>query len=203
MIDLYEYEKELYQQGFKYIGGIDESGRGPIVGPVVAACVVLPTDFTCDGLTDSKKLSAKKRDLFYDIIIERAIGVGIGIVEAATIDKINIYEATKKAMRMALDNTKCQVDYVLIDAMKLDLTIPSEAIIKGDSKSISIAAASVIAKVTRDRLMVKLDQQYPQYNFKKHKGYPTKENLRLLKEYGVIKEHRLSYKPVQEVLKKD
>ncbi|MFA7515049.1 MAG: ribonuclease HII, partial [Bacilli bacterium] len=148
MIDLYEYEKELYQQGFKYIGGIDESGRGPIVGPVVAACVVLPTDFTCNGLTDSKKLSAKKRDLFYDIIIERAIGVGIGIVEAATIDKINIYEATKKAMRMALDNTKCQVDYVLIDAMKLDLTIPSEAIIKGDSKSISIAAASVIAKVT-------------------------------------------------------
>ncbi|MDD2489906.1 MAG: ribonuclease HII [Bacilli bacterium] len=200
MKDLYKYEKALLKKGITYIGGIDEAGRGPLVGPVVSACVVLPKKFNLPGLTDSKKLSAKKRDIFYDLIKEQALGIGIGIVNAKKIDEINIYEATKEAMIMALNNVKCPIEHVLIDAMKLDIKIPSTSIIKGDNKSISIAAASVIAKVTRDRIMLELDQQYPLYGFKNHKGYPTKKHLSAIKKYGIFNEYRLTYKPIKQYL---
>ncbi|MFA5407636.1 MAG: ribonuclease HII [Bacilli bacterium] len=203
MEDLHKYEHELNKKGLEYIAGIDEVGRGPLVGPVVCACVVLPVDFELEGLTDSKKLSPKKRDLFFDIIKERALGIGIGVVDEKTIDKINIYEATKVGMIESLKNVNCKVEHVLIDAMKLKIDVPSTSIIKGDAKSITIAAASVIAKVTRDRMMEELDTKYPMYGFKRHKGYPTKEHLRALEEYGIIDEHRRSYKPVMDIINKN
>lgn len=201
-MDLYKYEKELYDKGIKIIGGVDEAGRGPLFGPVVAACVVLPKDFYLEGLTDSKKLSESKRELFYDYIIEHALAFGIGIVEAWEIDKINILEATKKAMKLAISSVqdKISLEHILIDAVKLQLDIPSTSIIKGDSNSVSIAAASVIAKVTRDNIMYELDKKYPQYGFKNHKGYPTRGHIETLKKYGLIEGYRKSYKPVKEVL---
>jgi ribonuclease HII len=196
MNDLYKYENELYSQNIEYIAGIDEVGRGPLVGAVVASCVILPRGFILEGLTDSKKLSPKKRDLFYDIIMEQAIGVGIGIIDNKKIDEVNIYQATKLAMIEAITNTHCKIEHVLIDAMKLDIDIPSTSIIKGDSKSISIAAASVIAKVTRDRIMIELDKIHPEYGFKDHKGYPTKKHIKALNKYGILDEHRRSFYPV-------
>ena len=198
-IDNRQYEKELYSKGYKLIGGIDEVGRGPLVGPVVTACVILPKDFTLDGLTDSKKLSEKKRDMFYDIIMEKAISVGIGIMNEDVIDEVNIYEATKLAMYQAVDNLNIKPDYILIDAMKLDkLDVPSTSIIKGDLKSITISAASVIAKVTRDRMMYELDKKYPMYKFAQNKGYPTKDHIEAIIKYGILKEHRKTFKPVTE-----
>ena len=153
MEDLYKYEKELYKENYKLIGGVDEVGRGPLVGPVVAACCVLPEDFYLEGLTDSKKLSEKKRDTFFEYIKEHAIAYGIGVVSPQRIDEINILEASKEAMKIALSNLSKKPQHVLIDAVKLDIDIPSTSIIKGDAKSLSIAAASVIAKVSRDRMM--------------------------------------------------
>lgn len=198
-IDNRQYENEIYSKGYKLIAGIDEVGRGPLVGPVVTACVILPEDFALDGLTDSKKLSEKKRDMFYDIIMEKAISVGIGIMDEDVIDKVNIYEATKLAMYQAVDNMSVKPDYILIDAMKLDkLDVPSTSIIKGDLKSITISAASVIAKVTRDRMMYKLDKKYPMYKFAKNKGYPTKDHIEAIVKYGILKEHRKTFKPVTE-----
>lgn len=198
MIDLYKYENELYDKGLEYIGGVDEVGRGPLIGSVVAACVVLPKDFVLEGLTDSKKLSEKKRDKFYDIIMEKAVAVGIGIVDEKVIDEINIYEATKIAMKIAIKNTNIKLDHVLIDAMPLDIDVDTTSIIKGDAKSISIAAASVIAKVTRDRMMYELDKVYPMYDLKSNKGYGTKKHIEAIKEYGITKYHRLSFKPVSD-----
>lgn len=192
-----EYELKAYQNGYNLIGGIDEVGRGPLVGPVVASCVILPKDFELEGLTDSKKLSEKKREQFYSVIMEKAISVGIGVIDEAKIDEVNIYEATKLAMYQAIENCKIKPDYILIDAMKLDkLSVPSESIIKGDLKSISISAASVIAKVTRDRMMYELDKEYPMYNFAKNKGYPTKAHVEAIKKYGILKQHRKTFKPV-------
>ena len=173
MEDLYKYERELYSKGLKYIGGVDEVGRGPLIGSVVASCVVLPKDFVLEGLTDSKKLSEKKRDKFYEIIKREAISIGIGIVDEKKIDEVNIYEATKIAMKEAIKNTNIKLDHVLIDAMPLDIDIPTTSIIKGDAKSISIAAASVIAKVTRDKMMYELDKIYPMYDLSHNKGYGT------------------------------
>lgn len=201
-MDLYKYENELYNKGLNYIAGVDEVGRGPLIGPVVTACVILPKDFKLEGLTDSKKLSEKKRDLFYDYIIKNSIACEVGIVDASVIDEINIYEATKLAMKQAIDKVNIKIDHVLIDAMKLDIDIPSTSIIKGDSLSISIAAASVIAKVTRDRMMYELDQKYPMYGFAKHKGYPTKSHIKAINEYGLIEGYRKTYGPVKEVLNK-
>ena len=198
MEDLYKYENELYDKGFKYIGGVDEVGRGPLIGSVVAACVVLPRDFKLDGLTDSKKLSEKKRDEFYNIIKEKAIAIGIGIVDEKKIDEINIYEATKVAMKEAIKNTNIKLDHVLIDAMPLDIDVETTSIIKGDAKSISIAAASVIAKVTRDRMMYELDKLYPMYDLASNKGYGTKKHIAAIKEYGITRYHRLSFKPVSD-----
>lgn len=200
MNDLYQYENELYSKNIEYIAGIDEVGRGPLIGSVVAACVVLPKGFKLEGLTDSKKLSAKKRELFYDIIMEQALGIGIGIIDNQKIDEVNIYQATKLAMIMAINNTKCKIEHVLIDAMKLDIDIPSTSIIKGDSKSISIAAASVIAKVTRDKMMCELDQIHPEYGFKNHKGYPTKRHIEAINKYGILDEHRRSFYPVSSFI---
>ena len=198
MIDLYKYEKELYKNGCKYIGGVDEVGRGPLIGSVVAACVVLPSDFALEGLTDSKKLSEKKRDEFYKIIWDKAIAIGIGIVDEKVIDEVNIYEATKIAMKKAICDTDIKLDHVLIDAMPLDIDVPTTSIIKGDAKSISIAAASVIAKVTRDKMMYELDKIYPMYDLANNKGYGTKKHIEAIKKYGITKYHRLSFKPVYE-----
>ena len=201
-MDLYEYENELYDNGIKYIGGVDEVGRGPLIGPVVASCVVLPKDFVLEGLTDSKKLSEKKRNLFYDYIINNCVAYGVGIVSPEEIDEINIYEASRKAMIIAINKVREQInlEHVLIDAMPINLDIPTTSIIKGDAKSISIAAASVIAKVTRDSMMYELDKKYPMYGFKSHKGYPTKKHIEAIHKYGLIDGYRKSYGPVKEVL---
>lgn len=201
-MDLYEYENELYDKGIKYIGGVDEVGRGPLIGPVVASCVVLPKDFVLEGLTDSKKLSEKKRNLFYDYIINNCVAYGVGIVSPEEIDEINIYEASRKAMIIAINKVREQInlEHVLIDAMPINLDIPTTSIIKGDAKSISIAAASVIAKVTRDSMMYELDKKYPMYGFASHKGYPTKKHIEAIHKYGLIDGYRKSYGPVKEVL---
>ena len=202
MNDLYKYENELYDKGINYIGGVDEVGRGPLVGPVVAACCVLPKDFILEGLTDSKKLTEKKRDEYYEYLINNALAYAVGEVSPEEIDEINIYEASRKAMIIAIDKVKKQLnlEHVLVDAMPLDIDIPTTSIIKGDAKSISIAAASVIAKVTRDRMMYELDKKYPMYGYKDHKGYPTKKHLEAIKEYGLIEGYRKSYKPVKNII---
>ena len=201
-IDLYQYEHGLEKEGIQYIGGVDEVGRGPLIGPVVAACCVLPADFHLEGLTDSKKLSEKKREKFYDYIKEHALAYGIGEVSPERIDEVNIYQATKEAMYMAIKQVQDQIplEHVLIDAMPLELDIPSTSIIKGDAKSISIAAASVLAKVTRDRMMIELDQKYPMYGFASHKGYPTKKHIEAIHQYGLIDGYRKTYGPIKEMV---
>ena len=201
--DTYKNERELKKEGYKLIGGVDEVGRGPLVGPVVAACCILPDNFNLDGLTDSKKLSEKKRDYFFEEIKKQAISYGIGIVSEKRIDEINIYEATKEAMTIAINKCNPKPDYVLTDAMKLDLDIPVKPIIKGDLRSITISAASVLAKVTRDRMLYELDKKYPMYDFKNNVGYPTKKHLDAIKEYGIIDEHRRSYGPVKEYIEEN
>ena len=202
-LDNYKYEKELRSTGITLIGGVDEVGRGPLVGPVVAACCVLPENFDLDGLTDSKKLSEKKRDYFFEEIKRQAITYGIGIVDEKRIDEINIYQATKEAMIMAINKCDPKPEHVLTDAMKLDIDIPVTPIIKGDLKSITISAASVLAKVTRDRMMYELDKKYPMYDFKNNVGYPTKTHLEAIDKFGIIPEHRRSYGPVKDYLDKN
>ena len=204
-MDNYEYERNLRNEGIEFIAGVDEVGRGPLVGPVVAACVVLPEEFNLDGLTDSKKLSEKKRDYFFEEIKKQALGYGIGIIDEKKIDEVNIYEATKLAMKEAIKECQkmCKIEHILIDAMPLQLDIPTTSIIKGDLKSITISAASVIAKVTRDRMLYELDQKYPMYDFKHNKGYPTKKHLEAINTYGVLDEHRRSYGPVSDYLAKN
>lgn len=203
-MDLYKYENELYAKGIKYIGGVDEVGRGPLNGPVVTACVVLPKDFVLEGLTDSKKLSEKKRNEFYEYIKSHAIAYAIGECSPEEIDEFNIYEATKIAMKRAISKVQKQVplQHVLIDAMPLELDIETTSIIKGDAKSISIAAASVMAKVTRDAMMYELDKKYPEYGYKNHKGYPTKKHIEAIHKYGLIDGYRKTYGPVKEILEK-
>ena len=196
-----EYENKLYDKGYKLICGIDEVGRGPLLGPVVTSAVILPVGYYNPEIKDSKKLSEKKREKLFDIITKDAISIGIGIVDEKKIDEINIYEATKVAMKMAIDNLSIKPDYVLIDAMKLDIDIPSNSIIKGDAKSESIAAASIIAKVTRDRMIDEIDKEYSMYDLKNNKGYGTKKHLEALKEYGPCKYHRYSYSPVSDSIK--
>lgn len=197
-MDNYLYEKELIKKNIKYIGGVDEVGRGPLIGPVVAACVVLPLNYKLEGLTDSKKLSSKKREYFYNILMKDALGVGIGIIDEKTIDKVNIYEATKLAMKDAIAKCNCPLEHILIDAMPLKLDIETTSIIKGDLKSLTISAASVVAKVTRDRMMIELDEKYPMYDLKHNMGYPTKKHLDAISKYGITKYHRLSFGPVSK-----
>ena len=202
MEDLYKYEKELIKKGIKLIAGVDEVGRGPLVGPVVTAAVILPLNYKLEGLTDSKKLTEKKRDMFYDIITKDAISISIGIKDNNVIDEVNIYEATKLAMIEAINNLSVKPEHILIDAVKLNIDIPSTSIIKGDAKSQSIAAASIIAKVTRDRMMIELDKEHPEYDFKHNKGYGTKKHIGALYKYGVLKEHRKSFEPISSIIKK-
>lgn len=202
-IDNLKYERNLYAEGINFIAGVDEVGRGPIVGPVVAAAVILPKNYQLDGLTDSKKISEKKRKMYYDVILRDAISVGVGVVSEKIIDEINILEASRKAMEIAISNLDIKPEHVLSDAMKLNIAIPVTDIIKGDLLSISISAASVVAKVTRDNMMEELAKEYPQYEFEKHKGYPTKKHLELIKKYGITDDYRKSFKPVKELIGSD
>ena len=195
-----EYENELYEKGITLIAGVDEVGRGPLIGPVVAAAVILPKGFYHPDIKDSKKLSEKKREELYKVITENALSIGVGTVSEEVIDEINIYEATKIAMKEAINNLSPSPEHVLIDAMKLELIMPSTSIIKGDALSESIAAASIIAKVTRDHLLMKMDEEYPMYDLKNNKGYGTKKHLEALEKYGACKYHRKSYSPVTKVL---
>ena len=193
------FQNKYYSDKINYIVGVDEAGRGPLAGPVVAAAVVFPRDYKNKDIDDSKKLTEKKREKLFEVIKKNAIGIGIGICDADEIDRINIYEATKKAMIEAIKQIN-KVDLILTDAMKLSgFDVEVVDIVKGDAKALPIAAASIIAKVTRDHMMDELDNRYPNYGFKKHKGYGTKSHLDALKKYGIIEHvHRISYRPVRE-----
>ncbi len=195
LIALSKYEKDCYEKGFINIAGIDEAGRGPLAGPVVAAAVILPKGALIEGVNDSKKVSEKKREKLYDVIIENSIAWGVGIIDHTIIDEINILNATRLAMKTAIENLSVKPDYILIDAeKKVDTNgIPYLSIIKGDALSISIGAASIIAKVTRDRIMREYDKIFPMYGFEKHKGYGTKAHVEALKEYGPCMIHRKSF----------
>ncbi|AUS98740.1 ribonuclease HII [Clostridium thermosuccinogenes] len=189
-----KFEKDAYQKGYRYIAGVDEAGRGPLAGPVVAAAVILPEDVFIEKLNDSKKLSPKQRDMLYDIIMEKAVAYGIGMVDEKCIDEINILNATKKAMSKAIEQLNPKPDLILTDAVKLEeVNIEQIHIVKGDTLSVSIAAASIIAKVTRDRIITGMDGLYPQYGFAKHKGYGTKEHIDAIKKYGICPIHRVSF----------
>ena len=189
-----EYERTLYAKGYEYICGIDEAGRGPLCGPVVAAAVILKKDDHIEGVNDSKKLSEKKREALFETIKERVVAWSVGIVDEATIDEINILEATRLAMKKAVEGLQVKPEYALVDAeKKVPINIPYMPIIKGDALSESIAAASIIAKVTRDRMIIELDKEYPEYGFAKNKGYGTKEHIEAIKQYGLCKAHRRSF----------
>ncbi len=194
------YERNVMAQGFRLIAGVDEVGRGPLAGPVVAAAVILPQDFYLAGIDDSKKLSEKKRQEYNHIIRKEAISVSIAMIQADEIDRINIYEATKKAMKSAIATLHTPPDYLLIDAMKLETPYPSESIIKGDAKSVSIAAASIVAKTARDELMKEIAQTYPAYGFEHNMGYGTKEHLQAIQTHGITQYHRKSFAPIKECI---
>lgn len=198
-VNLYQYEEQLEDLGIKYIAGVDEVGRGPLAGPVVVAAVILPLNLRIKGINDSKKLSLKKRNELYKIILNEALAVNVSFIDERVIDEINIYEATKKGMLEAISGLKIKPEHVLIDAMPLrELAIAHTSIIHGDALSASIAAASIIAKVTRDEYMDKMDIKYPNYGFKHHKGYCTKEHLEALEKYGPCEIHRKSFAPVKK-----
>lgn len=192
---LKEIENELYEQGLNYICGIDEAGRGPLAGPVVVASVIMPKDSMIEGVNDSKKVSEKKREMLYDLITNEAIAYSVGIIDQNEIDEINILNATKKGLTMCISNLSVKPDRIIVDALnKIDTCgIPYTSIIKGDAKCYSIAAASIIAKVTRDRIMRQWDEIYPQYGFEKHKGYGTAAHIKALKEFGPTPIHRKSF----------
>ncbi len=187
------FEVQARGRGFVHIGGIDEAGRGPLAGPVVAACVVLPDDCFIEHLNDSKKLTGTLREKLFDIIVKEAVDYGIGIIMPEEIDQINILNATKKAMIQAVSDLKRKPDYLIIDSLKLPLPIEQYPVDKGDSLSVSVAAASVIAKVTRDRWMEEAHRQYPQYGFDRHKGYGTREHMEAIRKYGLCPIHRKSF----------
>jgi ribonuclease HII len=197
-ISMTAFEKQYSLEGYKYIAGIDEAGRGPLAGPVVAGAVILPEDFYLPGLNDSKKIPEVKREEYYDVIMEKALAAEVGIISSEEIDAINILQATKKAMLVAISRLSVSPDFLLVDAVKLDTPYPSEALIKGDARSISIAAASIIAKVTRDRIMKEISLEYPQYGFDANMGYGTAEHLKAINEYGVTPYHRKTFAPIKE-----
>ncbi len=200
-IDLWAYERDASARGIRVIAGIDEAGRGPLAGPVVAAAVILPLECDADGIFDSKQLTSRKRDAAFDKIHATALAVGVGIVEEAEIDRVNILRATHMAMRAALAGLGTAVDLCLVDGYAVrDILSPQIGIIGGDAKSASIAAASIIAKVTRDRIMLIYDEAFPQYGFAKHKGYPTEEHMRMLSIHGACEIHRRSFGPVRDRL---
>ena len=195
LINLKQIEKVFYNKGIEYIAGIDEAGRGPLAGPVVVASVIMPKDSMIEGVNDSKKVSEKKREKLYEEITNTAIAWGVGIIDQREIDEINILNATKKGLTNSLKELEIKPDLILVDALtNIDtLGIPYRSIIKGDAKSYSIAAASIIAKVTRDRIMRQWDELYPEYGFEKHKGYGTKMHIDAIKEYGPCPLHRKSF----------
>lgn len=195
LIELKKIDNEFFDRGIKYIAGIDEAGRGPLAGPVVVASVILPCDSMIEGVNDSKKVSENRREKLYDIILNEAISYGVGIVYQEEIDDINILQATKKALTMSIKDMEIKPNIILVDALTgIDtLTIPYKSIIKGDAKSYSIAAASIIAKVTRDRIMREWDKVYPQYGFGSHKGYGTAKHIQAIKEFGSCPLHRKSF----------
>ncbi len=200
-VDCWEYERAAWANGMLCVAGLDEAGRGPLAGPVVAAAVVLPRDFEMSGVRDSKQLSAVARDRAYDRILTEAVSVGVGVVEPDEIDRINILQATHTAMRAALSNISAAFDFVLVDGLAVPgLPVSSRAIVKGDAKSVSIGAASIVAKVTRDRIMEEMDQRYPEYGFASHKGYCTREHLSAIDAHGPCPCHRKSFAPVAERL---
>ena len=191
------YEKELYTQGIQLIAGVDEVGRGPLAGPVVAAAVILPENCKIPGLNDSKKIPKSKHKEIYEAVLQNAIAIGIGVKDNQVIDQVNIYEATKLAMMEAIGQLDPQPQHLLIDAMKLDLPISQTSIIKGDANSLSIAAASIVAKVTRDQMMEEFDREYPGYDFAQNAGYGTAKHLAGLEQLGVTPIHRRSFEPVK------
>ena len=197
-----DFEEQFYNEKIKVIVGVDEAGRGPLCGPVVAAACILPRTYINERINDSKKLSEKKRELLYDEIINNALSYGVGIVDSKRIDEINIYEATKEAMHLAISQLKVDYDLILTDAMKLkDEKVDVIDIIKGDAKCQCIAAASIIAKVTRDRILLDMDQKHPEYGFKSHKGYGTKKHVEAIKEHGIIDGfYRETYEPIKSIL---
>ncbi len=194
LIEMHAFEKEARKKGYKLVAGIDEAGRGPLMGPVVASAVILPDDCIIEGLDDSKKLSEQKRDQLFEVIQEKALAIGVGMADENEIDSINILNATKNAMKRAVEDMGMDPDYLLIDAVELaDTGIDQEALIKGDARSLSIAAASVIAKVTRDRIVESLETQYPGYGFAQHKGYGTKAHYEAIEKLGITPVHRKSF----------
>lgn len=203
IIDNYVYERKLHEEGYEYLAGIDEVGRGPLAGPVVATAIIMPKDCYIEGVIDSKKVSPKKRKELKKIILEKAIAVSTIFIDEKIIDEVNIYEATKIAMYKAVKELEIKPDYILIDAMPLELDIPHDSIIKGDEKSFTIACASIIAKEARDDFMDELDKMYPEYGFKQNKGYPTKVHREALNKFGATPVHRKTYGPVAKVLSKN
>lgn len=196
-----DFENQFYSEKIKFIVGVDEAGRGPLCGPVVAACCILPKDYQNEKINDSKKLTEKKREMIYKEIIRDCLDYGIGIISPKIIDEVNIYEATKLAMAEAIKNLKHEYQLILTDAMPLkNFDVEVIPIIKGDAKAQCIAAASIIAKVTRDHILDEYDKKYPQYGFKNHKGYGTKKHVEALKQYGLIEGfYRLTYEPVKSL----
>lgn len=202
-INLYEFEEKLYDEGYHLICGVDEVGRGPLAGPLVVAACILPPFLRIDGINDSKQLSEKKRKELYKIIIKNAIAYHIVFISEEDVDSLNIYQATKKGMLLAISGLKQKPDYALIDAMPLgELDIPHNSIIHGDARCASVAAASILAKVTRDEYMEKMDIKYPNYGFKKHKGYGTKAHMEALEKYGPCEIHRKTFAPVSKYYSK-
>ncbi|MGO3048056.1 MAG: ribonuclease HII [Streptococcus thermophilus] len=199
---LLNYEKSLYARGIELIAGVDEVGRGPLAGPVVAAAVILPKLCKIKGLNDSKKIPKSKHEAIYNQVMKEAVAVGIGIKDNYVIDDVNIYEATKLAMIEAIEKLNPQPEHLLIDAMNLDLPIEQTSIIKGDANSLSIAAASIVAKVTRDKMMADYEQEFPGYAFAKNAGYGTKEHLSGIDKFGVTPIHRRSFEPIKSIIKK-
>lgn len=197
-----DYEKSIYEKGYQLIVGTDEAGRGPLVGPVVCAAVIFDKNYQNEDINDSKKLTDKKRRILFEQIKKDALAYAIVSITPEEIDRINIYEASRLGMSKAIRQLKIEPDYILTDCMPLfDFKQPLEALVKGDAKALCIAAASILAKVTRDDYLVELDMKYPEYGFRNNKGYPTKSHLEAIKKYGIVpKIYRLSYRPVKEVL---
>ena len=194
------YEQALYQQSFTKIAGIDEVGRGPLAGPVIAAAVILPQNIKIIGLNDSKKIPKAKHQQIYESVCSKALAIGIGLVSSEVIDRVNIYEATKLAMIEAVSKLHPAPDYLLIDAMQLAIELPQKSIIKGDANSASIAAASIIAKVTRDQIMADYAKEYPEYGFEHNAGYGTQAHLAAIEKYGILPIHRRSFEPIKSML---
>lgn len=200
MCERLKFEQQAYDLGKKYIVGLDEAGRGPMAGPLVVGAVIFPQGYYNDKINDSKKLTEKKREELYQIIIQEALAYQIEIIDVADVDRLNVYQASKKGMIDAIDHLSIRPDYALTDAMPLGDVIEHQVIVKGDAKSLSIGAASILAKVTRDHIMNDYAKIYPEYGFEKHKGYPTKQHKEALKAYGVTPIHRRSFQPVIDVL---